>query len=89
MSSPDRLARGAFLPDYFLDPEYRREARRRDMLAGRPRPPAPSGLAIRKADYAFDLDAPGYREQIEKMFAAYDRDGDGVITSGEYQDPSD
>jgi Ca2+-binding EF-hand superfamily protein len=35
------------------------------------------------------LDAPGFREQIEKLFAANDRDGDGVITSGEYDDPSD
>jgi hypothetical protein len=83
------LAQGRFLPDYLFDPELRLEIRRRSNLGGPPLLPAPSGLAIRKADYAFDLEAPGYREQIEKIFAAHDRDGDGVITSSEYDDPSD
>lgn len=85
----DKLAQGPFLPDYFLDPEVRREIKRRSNFGGPRLLPAPSRLAIRKADYAFDLDAPGFREQINKLFAANDRDGDGVITSGEYDDPSD
>jgi hypothetical protein len=85
----DKLAQGPFLPDYFLDPEVRREIKRRSNFGGPRLLPAPSRLAIRKADYAFDLDAPGFREQIDKLFAANDRDGDGVITSGEYDDPSD
>ncbi len=50
---------------------------------------AASGLAIRKADYAFDPEAPGYREHIDRIFAANDRDGDGVIIIGEYGDPLD
>ena len=85
----DRLAQGPFLPDYFLDPELRREVKRRSDFGGPRLLPAPSRLAIRKTDYAFDLDAPGFRGQIDKFFAAQDRDGDGVITSGEYDDPSD
>jgi hypothetical protein len=58
--------------------------RRRSNIGGPPLLPAPPGFAIRKADYAFDLDAPGYREYIERIFAAHDRDGDGVIIIGEY-----
>jgi hypothetical protein len=61
--------------------------KRRSDLGGLPLLPAPPGLAIRKADYAFDLEAPGYREHIEQIFAAHDRDGDGVIIIGEYGDP--
>ena len=65
--------------------------RRRSELGGLPLLPAAGarGLAIRKADYAFELDAPGYREHIERIFAAHDRDGDGVIIIGEYGDPLD
>jgi hypothetical protein len=85
----DKLAQGPFLPDYFLDPELRREIKRRSNFGGPRLLSAPSRLAIRRADYAFDLDAPGFREQIDKLFAANDRDGDGVITSGEYGDPSE
>ncbi|GGE81901.1 hypothetical protein [Sphingomonas prati] len=81
------LAQGRFLPDYLFDPELRREIKRRSDLGGPPLLAAPSDLAIRKADYAFDLGAPGYREQIEKLFATYDRNRDGVITSDEYHDP--
>jgi hypothetical protein len=84
-----KLAQGPFLPDYFLDPELRREIKRRSNFGGPRLLPAPSGLAIRKADYAFDLDAPGFREQLDRLFAANDRDGDGVISGGEYDDPSD
>ena len=86
----DKLGQSPFLPDYLLDPEVRREVRRRSDLGGPPLLPAPpSGLAVRKADYAFDLEAPGFRELIEKIFAAYDRNHDGVITSDEYHDPLD
>jgi hypothetical protein len=83
------MAQGRFLPDYLFDPELRREIRRRSALGGPPLLPPPSGLAIRKADYAFDLEAPGFREQINRYFAVHDRNGDGVITDGEYHDPLD
>jgi hypothetical protein len=86
---PQMLAQGRVLPDYLFDPELRREMRRRSELGGLPVVPAPPGLAIRKADFAFDLEAPGFRELIEKIFAAYDRNRDGVITSDEYHDPLD
>jgi hypothetical protein len=42
---------------------------------------------FRKADYAADLDAPGYRELIDKVFVEHDRNGDGKITREEYVDP--
>lgn len=86
---PQMMAQGRFLPDYLFDPELRREVRRRNTLGGPPLLPPPPGLAIRKADFAFDLDAPGFREQIDRIFAAQDRNRDGVITSDEYDDPSD
>ena len=85
----EQVAQGRFLPDYFFDAELRREVRRRSTLGGPRLLPPPPGLAIRKADFAFNLDAPGFREHIEKTFAAQDRNGDGVITSDEYDDPSD
>ena len=77
------LPQGPFLPDYLFDSELRQEVRRRSDLGGLPLLPAPPGLAIRKADYAFELETPGYREGIERIFAAHDRDGDGVIIVGE------
>jgi hypothetical protein len=83
----EQIAQGRFLPDLLFDAELRRELSRRS--GGRPLPPPPPGLAIRKADLAFDLDAPGFREQIESIFAAQDRNRDGVITSDEYDDPLD
>jgi hypothetical protein len=89
MGPPQMVAQGRFLPDYLFDPELRREVARRSNLGGPRLLPAPPGLAIRKADFAFDLDAPGFREQIERIFAAQDRNGDGVITSDEYDDPLD
>jgi hypothetical protein len=83
----EQVAQGRFLPDYFFDPDLRREVRRRNTLGGPPLLPPPPGLAIRKADFAFDLQAPGFREQIDSFFAAQDRNRDGVITSDEYKDP--
>jgi hypothetical protein len=85
----EQFARGRFLPDYLFDPELRREVSRRNSLGGPPLLPTPPGLAIRKADFAFDLEAPGFRELIERIFATYDRNRDGVITSDEYHDPLD
>jgi len=82
-----QVAQGRFLPDYLFDPELRAEARRRGTLGAPPLMPTPPGLAIRKADFAFDLDAPGFREEIDAIFAAQDRNRDGVITSDEYRDP--
>ncbi len=84
----EALAQGQYLPDYLFDPELRQEMKRRSDLVGMPLLPPPPGLAIRKVDYDFELDAPGFREHIERIFAAHDRDGDGVITDGEY-DPLD
>ena len=82
-----QVAQGRFLPDYLFDPELRAEVRRRGTLGAPPLMPTPPGLAIRKADFAFDLDAPGFREEIDAIFAAQDRNRDGVITSDEYRDP--
>lgn len=84
----EALAQGRYLPDYLFDPELRQEMKRRSDLVGMPLLPPPPGVAIRKVDYDFELDAPGFREHIERIFAAHDRDGDGVITDGEY-DPLD
>ena len=86
---PQMMAQGRFLPDYLFDPELRREVRRRSTLGGPPLLPAPPGLAIRKADFAFDLEAPGFRELIDEIFAAHDLNRDGVITSDEYDHPLD
>ena len=85
----EQLAQGRYLPDYLFDPEVRREMKRRSELIGMPVLPAPPGLTIRKADYAFDLEAPGFPEHIVRIFATHDRDGDGVITNEEYDDPMD
>lgn len=81
------LAQGRYLPDYLFDAELRREIRRRSELGGMPLLPTPTGLTIRKTDYALDLEAAGFRERIDQLFAAHDRNGDGVITDGEYRDP--
>jgi hypothetical protein len=85
----EQFARGRFLPEYLFDPELRREVSRRNSLGGPPLLPTPPSLAIRRADFAFDLEAPGFRELIEKIFANYDRNRDGVITSDETHDPLD
>ena len=85
----EQVAQGRFLPDYLFDSGVRAEARRRGTLGAPPLMPTPPGLAIRKADFAFDLDAPGFGELIDRIFAAQDRDSDGVITSDEYRDPLD
>jgi hypothetical protein len=85
----EAVAQGRFLPDYFFDAELRREVSRRSTLGGPRLLPPPPGLAIRKADFAFDLEAPGFRELFERIFAAQDRNRDGVITCDEYDDPLD
>ena len=84
-----QVAQGRFLPDYLFDPELRAEIRRRGAVGAPPLMPTPPGLAIRKSDFAFDLDAPGFSELIDRIFAAHDRNRDGVITSDEYDDPLD
>ena len=85
----EQIAQGRFLPDYLFDSELRAEVRRRGTLGAAPLMPTPPGLAIRKSDFAFDLDAPGFSELIDRIFAAQDRNRDGVITSDEYDDPLD
>ena len=84
-----QVAQGRYMPDYLFDAELRAEVRRRGTLGTAPLMPTPPGLAIRKSDFAFDLDASGFREMIDRIFAAQDRNRDGVITSDEYDDPSD
>ena len=86
---PQMVAQGRFLPDFLFDRELRQEVRRRSALGGGPLLPAPPGLAIPKGAYAFDLEAPGFHELIDRIFAAPDRNRDGVITSDEYDDPVD
>ena len=81
------MTQSPFMPDYVLDPDLRREMARRATIGGQALVRLPANYRLRKADYAVDLDAPGFREAIDKMFAAYDKDGDGVITAAEYVDP--
>jgi len=83
----EQLTQGPFLPDYVLDAEYRREIARRSSLGGPPLVRLPVGYELRKADYSVDLDAPGFGTLIDLMFATYDMNGDGVVTSQEYVDP--
>jgi hypothetical protein len=79
--------RSPWLPDYLLDTEYRREMARRAELGGPRLVRWPAGFVLRKSDYAVDLDAPGFREAVDAMFAAHDRNGDGQVTQDEYRDP--
>jgi hypothetical protein len=83
------LAKGPALPDYFLDTDYRIEMSRRRQVGGPPLVRFPTGadFSFRKADYSVDLDAPGYAERLDAMFAVYDRNGDGVVSADEYADP--
>lgn len=83
----ETLGRGPFLPDYALDDDYRREVARRSQLGGPPLIRFPAGLSLRRADYNVDLDAPGFAQRIDAMFAAYDSNRDGVVTAEEYVDP--
>lgn len=84
---PAPLDAGPQLPDAFLDTEFRREIARRSRLGGPVLPTFPAALSLRKADYEIDLDAPGYAGLLDAMFAAHDRDADGVVTADEYVDP--
>jgi len=79
-------ARGAWLPDYFLDRQYRAEMNRRAQLGGPALKRFPADAVLRRADYDFKLDAPGYRERLNAMFTEYDRNRDGVVTAKEYVD---
>jgi hypothetical protein len=84
---PFPLEAGPTLPDALLDDEYRREIARRSRIGG-PLPPGfGADLVLRKADYALDIDATGYADRLGAMFAAHDKNGDGVVTVGEYVDP--
>jgi hypothetical protein len=84
---PAAMRRGPFLPDYALDDGYRREVARRSRIGGPPLVRFPPGFSFRKSDYAVDLHAPGFAAAIDAMFAAHDRNGDGVVTAEEYVDP--
>ncbi|MEO8307965.1 MAG: hypothetical protein ABI616_07985 [Pseudomonadota bacterium] len=82
---PDTLTRGAYMPDYVLDTDLRLEMQRRAQLGGMPLIRFPANLSLRRADYDVDLDAPGFSDLMDAMFARNDKDG--VITAAEYQDP--
>lgn len=79
--------RGVWLPDYLLDVDYRREMSRRSQIGGPPFVRFPVGYTFRRADYMDDLDAPGFTELMDTIFAAQDANRDGVITADEYVDP--
>jgi hypothetical protein len=83
----EHLGYGAFLPDYLFEPDYRREMARRAALGGPGLSGFPPGFRFVKADYAIDLEAPGFAEMVERTFAANDRNRDGTITFEEYVDP--
>lgn len=83
----DALARGPGLPDLYLDAEYRLAINGRSEDGARPLSPFPAGLSLRKTDFEVDLDAPGYAELLDAMFAEHDKNGDGVVTADEYVDP--
>ncbi len=87
LGPPESLARTPFLPDYALDTGYRREMSRRSQVGGPPLIRVPAGYSFRRADYKIDLEAPGFAEAIDAMFAQYDLNGDGVVTADEYVDP--
>jgi hypothetical protein len=78
---------GAVFPDYLLDAPLRREMARRGTIGAMPLVRFPAGYVLRKSDYDFDLDAPGFAERIAAMFAAHDLNRDGQVTAREYRDP--
>jgi len=75
------------LPDTYLDTAYRRELARRHALGGPILLPFPQELSFRRSDYTVDFDASGFAELVDRMFAEYDPNGDGLVTSDEYVDP--
>jgi hypothetical protein len=84
------------LPDIFLDADYRREVNRRfELWQGQSlttfeesiRRATSKSFSLRKADYEIDLDATGYTELLDAMFAQHDLNRDGVVTADEYRDP--
>jgi hypothetical protein len=83
----ENLTQGPFLPDYVLDTEYRREMNRRSQVGGPWLIRLPAGYSFRKADYAIDLEAPGFQELVDSMFAQHDLNKDGVVSAEEYVDP--
>lgn len=76
------------LPDIFLDAEYRLEVDRRFRIQMRqPLFAMAKDFSLEKSVYEVDLDAPGYAELIDAMFARHDVNRDGVVTADEYRDP--
>jgi len=78
---------GAVFPDYVLDIALRREMVRRSQIGAVPLIRFPRDYMLVKSDYAFDLEAPGFAQQMQALFAEYDLSGDGQITADEYLDP--
>jgi hypothetical protein len=83
----DTLARGPSLPDLYLDREYRLAIHARSEVGAIELPPFPPAMSLRRADYDIELDAPGFAEAVDAMFAAHDDNGDGVVTADEFVDP--
>lgn len=80
----ETLKGDAVIADYFLDPDYRKEMERRFRITDREALPVwRASFPIRKANYR-DLDAAGYAELLDAMFARYDRDRDGAVSFEEY-----
>ncbi len=85
----DALVRSPGLPDIYLDADYRLAVHRRSEI-GRPALPLRpfrEDFTLRRADYEVDLDAPGFPEAVDAMFAEHDRNADGVVTASEHVDP--
>lgn len=84
---PDTLPRGPYMPDYVLDTALRLEMQRRGQLGSVPLVRFPASVTLRRSDYRVDLDAPGFEESMDGMFARHDSNGDGIVTAAEYEDP--
>lgn len=82
----ETLTQVGSLPDFALDNEYRRETGRRSKATGLPLLRWPMNWTFRKSAYEADLEVPDYAERLTAMFAAHDRNNDGIVTDDEYED---
>jgi hypothetical protein len=81
----ETLKDAPILPDIFLDADFQKEIDRQyRIIFGTPLPYSGDPLPLRRAAYR-DLDAPGWSEAMDAMFARYDADQDGLVTEEEYR----